>query len=129
LKDNTPPSQISDLQIIAEGLREAAFEINQRGGGSLEEVGNALAAVQRMAVVRNAKVNTCGTCKYFQPPPSDDIYCPSGYHVCAFIEHARNRGEIPPPAVLVDASDYHAALCVKEDFGCNQWMPLPEPPK
>ena len=68
-------------------------------------------------------MNTCGTCKYFELPEPNDIYPPAGYHVCGWILQATDRGEIPPPALVVDASDYYATLCVREDFGCNQWEP------
>jgi|HubBroStandDraft_6_1064221.scaffolds.fasta_scaffold1149822_2 hypothetical protein len=67
---------------------------------------------------------TCGTCKFFSEKEPDDIYPPTGYHVCGWLQHAVEIGKAPQPsAVLVDASDYYAALCVKEDFGCNQWEP------
>ena len=73
-------------------------------------------------------MNTCGTCKYFgvdrkgMRPGADtteSIYIPAPYKVCGFMEME------PTDAVacVVDGSGFYAALCVSEDFGCNQWAP------
>jgi hypothetical protein len=68
-------------------------------------------------------MNTCGTCKYFGNPVDDnqqDWRVPDGYHVCRLIQDL-NDGQQPKPALVIDASGYYAALCVKDEFGCNQW--------
>lgn len=73
-------------------------------------------------------MNTCGTCKYFGAPAGEaeeedefsDV--PPGYHICQLIEHTAGLRELARgPACLIDGSGYFAALCVREDFGCNQW--------
>jgi hypothetical protein len=72
-------------------------------------------------------MNTCGTCKHFGDPVTDDDpvnYVPTGYHICRLItehEHMSERTATSPPALVVDASGYYAALCITEEFGCNQW--------
>lgn len=81
-------------------------------------------------------MNTCGTCKYFGEArevdlfsvDSDDNYheLPSAqYHICELIKHINGHGSDNPSVQLVagvsDASGYHAALCVTDEFGCNQW--------
>lgn len=65
-------------------------------------------------------MNTCGTCKYLGEPATND-YNPEGYHICSLIEHVQPYPIPKDVAVVVDASGYYAALCVKEEFGCNQW--------
>lgn len=69
-------------------------------------------------------MNTCGTCKHFGKPVEDeDRNVPVGYHICTLIT-MRDRHIDPPgdeTAVVVDGSGYYAALCIKEEFGCNQW--------
>lgn len=70
-------------------------------------------------------MNTCGTCKYFGAAVRDDK-APTGYHVCGWIKHYENNyGDETPTAdaVVIDGSGYFAALCVKEEFGCNKWEP------
>lgn len=77
-------------------------------------------------------MNTCGTCKHFGPPvdnyslrADDDEGEPSKYHACQVVKFFARPGNRDPkpeaPAVVVDGSGYYAALCVKEEFGCNQW--------
>jgi hypothetical protein len=97
-------------------------------------------------------MNTCGTCKYFgaarlgtDDDPSITVadfasvmiaqsetesHSEEGrlgpYKVCGLIE-MKAYGELPAAAnrmaFVEDGSNYYAALCVSEDFGCNQWMP------
>ena len=65
-------------------------------------------------------MNTCGTCK-FRGDEGDGV--PAGYFLCTLIEQ-RIHGETQhPPACVVDGSDYYAALCVENEFGCNLWQP------
>lgn len=69
-------------------------------------------------------MNTCGTCKYFGDPVKDEnVHVPTGYHVCAWVKQHDDFGgaTATESAVVVDGSGYFAALCVKEDFGCNKW--------
>jgi hypothetical protein len=73
----------------------------------------------------NTEPKTCGTCKYLGDlvPDEDEHRIPTGYHVCQLIKRPSNdynepRGE---SALVIDASGYFAALCVKDEFGCNQW--------
>lgn len=68
-------------------------------------------------------MNTCETCKYFGDELRDDSHhVPTGYHVCAWVKQ-NVYGDATGDAVVVDGSGYFAALCVKEDFGCNKWEP------
>lgn len=69
-------------------------------------------------------MNTCGTCKHFGDPiedASDSHYIPTGYHVCRLIKQGERGEQVDDAALVVDASGYYAALCIKEEFGCNQW--------
>lgn len=75
-------------------------------------------------------MNICGTCKYFGPEikgsdddedVGDSLNIPRGYHRCMLIERTAPGHIATEVAVVVDASGYYAALCVKEEFGCNQW--------
>lgn len=70
-------------------------------------------------------MNTCGTCKHFGQPVDSEHYVPSGYHICRLVERFDSYDTAQPSAAagVVDASGYFAALCVKEEFGCNQWAP------
>jgi hypothetical protein len=68
-------------------------------------------------------VNTCGTCKYFGKPVDSAHYVPSGYHVCRLVEQFDAHERPSSVAGVVDASGYFAALCIREEFGCNQWAP------
>ena len=70
-------------------------------------------------------MNTCGTCKFFNPE-HESLYIPSTYALCERIEHVGeddwNHGQpYQFKAVVVDGSGYFAALCVRDDFGCNEW--------
>lgn len=80
-------------------------------------------------------VNTCGTCKYFGKSLDREFWQEAGgtvvvtrLHVCDLIKHL-NEGNSDEeeallkiePAGVIDGSGYHAALCVSEEFGCNQW--------
>lgn len=73
-------------------------------------------------------MNTCGTCKYFGAGPErtdrDEMEEWGPYKVCGFLEMATYRCELTEGIVayLKDASGYYAALCVSQDFGCNQWV-------
>lgn len=79
-------------------------------------------------------MNTCGTCKFFGPSISDEDQAveelPTKYHRCTLLGHLndyRRRGNaVERVAGVVDGSGYHAALCVTEEFGCNQWQPTDE---
>ena len=53
---------------------------------------------------------------------TDSIYIPDPYKVCGLIEMGESYREKPGAvACVVDGSGFYAALCVSEDFGCNQW--------
>lgn len=82
-------------------------------------------------------MNTCGSCKYFgkrierddgEEVTAEEIYVPEIYHVCELVEHfeAYQLPKPAPIAIVVDGSGYFAALCVKEEFGCNQWAAIGE---
>ena len=71
-------------------------------------------------------MNTCGTCKYFNPKHDNDLYIPRTYALCERVEQViadyRNEGKTYKfKAVVVDRYGHLAALCVKDDFGCNEW--------
>jgi hypothetical protein len=76
-------------------------------------------------------MNTCGTCKHFGGPverlsrwsSSECDFVESKLHVCQLIQHmkAHKPAALTAPAGVVDGSDYYAAFCVSEEFGCNQW--------
>ena len=74
-------------------------------------------------------MNTCGTCKYFNPKHDNDLYIPRTYALCERIEQVDSDGwkddderqSYQFKAVVVDGSGYFAALCVKDDFGCTEW--------
>lgn len=78
-------------------------------------------------------MKTCGTCRFFSPEPYWNAFAwdvekdaPAGtpkYHKCELLEHLNDTHERKrwPVAGVIDASGYHATLCVQEDFGCNQW--------
>jgi hypothetical protein len=93
------------------------------------------------------QMNTCGTCKYFGEACGPETFYEvegsvpthghkrvdfeSPYHVCDLIvmkpEYEEKLKLMPgnpdsPAAYVQDASDYHAVLCVREEFGCNQWQ-------
>lgn len=76
------------------------------------------------------EAKTCGNCKYLGEPIliynedyTDEV--PTGYFVCGLAQHVGMKTELPVnkklKAAVIDGSGYHAALCVVEDFGCNQW--------
>jgi hypothetical protein len=70
-------------------------------------------------------MNTCGTCKY-KGELSDvghfDESQQKGYFFCERIQHDhRWKYEEGNRALVIDGSGYYAALCVEDDFGCNQW--------
>lgn len=66
-------------------------------------------------------MNTCGTCKHLGKPVDSEWHVPSGYHICRLVERFDNYDRPSSVAGVVDASGYFAALCIKEEFGCNQW--------
>lgn len=82
----------------------------------------------------DGQMNTCGTCRFFGESCGDEhtreeINNPE-YHICNFVKMGERFTKWTGPAVACDASDYHAVLCVKEDFGCNQWkaaLDMPSP--
>ena len=82
-------------------------------------------------------MNTCGTCRHFGPlinggdwdDEKDDYVDNVRYHKCLYLEHLNDYRDVdgyhwkdnPKPAGVMDGSGYYAAMCVTEDFGCNQW--------
>lgn len=70
---------------------------------------------------------TCGTCRYLGKAIErvDKEFNPLTpvYHVCDLIKHRPDYGDTSQIAYTIDASDYHATLCVKDEFGCNQHAP------
>jgi hypothetical protein len=70
-------------------------------------------------------MNTCGACKYFTAGELSEHpgVIPESFHYCGRMEYISGiDGDISDEsAVVVDGSGFFAALCVKEDFGCNQW--------
>lgn len=81
-------------------------------------------------------MNTCGTCKFFGAieelsyweEDSDDEVENKRLHVCGLLKHLNENTEskmaaMTAPAGVIDGSGYHAAFCVSEEFGCNQWQP------
>lgn len=82
-------------------------------------------------------VKTCGTCKHFGPEKyfdywddaADDTVEVKKFHVCQFLQHlndctADRKAMSTAIAGVTDGSGYHAAFCVSEDFGCNQWKQI-----
>jgi hypothetical protein len=75
-------------------------------------------------------MNTCGTCKFFgKLVPSGDWddrgdEIPSKFHACQLVKHLKHQDDTEKDnvAVVMDGSGYYAALCVSEEFGCNQWQ-------
>ena len=81
-------------------------------------------------------MNTCGTCRFFAstklllsywPDGSDDEIENTRLHICGLLKHlnendASRKAAMTAIAGVVDGSGYHAAFCVSEDFGCNQWQ-------
>lgn len=74
-------------------------------------------------------MNTCGTCKYLGKALTrfdvDYNTVEPVYYQCDLIKHTggsdyemNQSGTI---AGVIDGSGYFAALCVKNEFGCNQW--------
>lgn len=76
-------------------------------------------------------MNTCGGCKYKGEEivtddfRGDDIT--TGYFLCERAKHVGMNSDLKefPKAkcAVIDGSGYYAALCVEDDFGCNQWEP------
>lgn len=76
-------------------------------------------------------MNTCGTCKYFGEACEisrydDDVETVTHYHVCDLVKQINGYGDDEVPfrqylAGVKDGSGYFAALCVTDEFGCNQW--------
>ena len=74
-------------------------------------------------------MNTCGTCKYRGKPIMKFEYetftqQETSYFLCERIKHyVRDEEELDDTdrAYVIDGSGYYAALCVDNDFGCNQW--------
>ena len=75
----------------------------------------------------------CGSCRYFGEVcmyENDDMdWVPSKWHTCDRIKHCEYAKYLGSPeeeqpedsAVVVDGSDYYAALRVLDDFGCIYW--------
>jgi hypothetical protein len=87
---------------------------------------------------------TCGNCRFRGDAlevfgVNEDKQLPSGFFACELIKHRAQHyigssdiGEISGEqdakkagAFLADASGYHAALCVADDFACNRWEAKP----
>ena len=78
-------------------------------------------------------MNTCGTCKYFGEPrgigywdaEADEWVDVTRFRKCNLLQHLNDSGAMPAlanvPAGVIDGSGYAAALCVSDEFGCNQW--------
>lgn len=73
-------------------------------------------------------MNTCATCKYLGEPIAnlDDDFEPIApiYHKCSWIKFQEDKyqlNESDAIAGVLDGSGYWGALCVRHDFGCNQW--------
>lgn len=78
----------------------------------------------------------CGDCKFFgdeivledvDDDTGKDITIKSGYHKCTFIECIGTDSSIfyvkpKSKSVLVDGSAYMAAIRVREDFGCVEFI-------
>lgn len=70
---------------------------------------------------------TCGSCRFRGNEGEDEHgLVPRGYFLCVLIKHERVRYDersAPPGrgAFVCDGSDYYAALCVEDDFGCIKW--------
>lgn len=73
------------------------------------------------------EAKTCGTCQFLGDEITKDdeeTYETkgTGYFTCGRINHDSDKkyhqGQL---ALVVDASGYHAALCVEADFGCAAW--------
>lgn len=64
---------------------------------------------------------TCGNCRF----KTFDDSIPEGFFLCGRIKHYNNDDNSnryalkTDNAVVEDGSGYHAALCIKTDFGCN----------
>lgn len=62
----------------------------------------------------------CKDCKYFGVE-----ICESGFHTCEIIKHGFDEGDMnygSKKAHVVDGSGYFAALRIKEDFGCVEFI-------
>lgn len=78
-------------------------------------------------------MNTCGTCKHLGEAidnwDKDYKTVAPIYHKCNLLAHvgddSREVNESGLAACVIDGSGYYAALCVKGDFGCNQWSEKP----
>jgi len=80
-------------------------------------------------------MNTCGTCKFFGKVKTfeewrddeDEPRVNTRLHVCGLLKHLNESSGSPlswtAPAGVIDGSGYFAALCVSDEFGCNQWAP------
>ncbi len=80
-------------------------------------------------------MQTCGTCRFIKREEReltrwDDAKGDEEvavFHVCgrlAHLNHYRDEKErklSDQVAGIVDGSGYFAALCVTDEFGCNQW--------
>ena len=67
-------------------------------------------------------MNTCGACK-FKGKPIHRGKLTTRFFLCEKINHNNEYGGHSgnDHAFVTDASDYYAALCVDDDFACNQW--------
>ena len=73
-------------------------------------------------------MNTCGTCKYkgdrfsiYDAESFSDIE--TSYFNCDRADHLKTKEEKTKGRKMFvqDGSGYYAALCVEDDFGCNEW--------
>jgi hypothetical protein len=79
-------------------------------------------------------MNTCGTCKHFGKAmeredwvgEDDDEPVVTVFHECGLLKHLNDCGRefriADQIAGTIDGSGYYSALCVREEFGCNQWV-------
>jgi len=75
-------------------------------------------AVARSQMHGGNKMNTCGTCRHWEPEGE------RGYGACGRIPHDTGGymcEEGKEQAVTKDGSGYYAALLSRDTFGCNQW--------
>lgn len=73
-------------------------------------------------------MNRCATCKFFGPEitmwsSGYGELMPTGFHACARVKHIRESELLAGErAFMEDGSGYFAALRVRDDFGCVEWM-------
>lgn len=63
-------------------------------------------------------MNNCGQCKYF----GKSAHISDEFHECSWLESKDGEVNDKARAVPVDGSGYYAALRVRSDFGCVDWV-------